>query len=276
MKRALVKLIKKLSSRINKYQNRLMNIPYEIKCRKLCKVYEIGYRNQYKRIYFYHVRKAAGTSTNLMFLSLGGEDGQIVYDSLAAAGASRSLISGDKIYVGWVNQLIEKGRFFYAFSHNPKWKLALPPKTFTFTCLRDPVDRVISHYRMIIESISPEKRTTTNDEERSWLGDSFSDFLANIPPKHLMNQLYMFSENYNIDEAINSITECNHILHVDGYPNGIEGLAAKTRLPLNAIHKRKTTIHVDITMKERDILKQMLQKEYVFIEKLGNMKLLNL
>ena len=88
---------------------------------------------------------------------------------------------------------------------------------------------------MILESLEPGKRNTTNDEERHWLGNGFKDFLGNIPKKHLLNQLYMFLKNYDIDEAVRSIREINHIIFVDNYAEGIETLAEKTNLPLKAI-----------------------------------------
>ena len=67
--------------------------------------YRIG-PEDYRRIYFYHVRKAAGTSLNHAMLSLGGEDGQDVYRRMHE---SYRLISGDKIFVGW-RQGVYRGR----------------------------------------------------------------------------------------------------------------------------------------------------------------------
>ncbi len=42
--------------------------------------------------------------------------------------------------------------------------------------------------------------------EAQWLGDSFSDFLDNIPKEHLLSQLYMFSDVFSVDDAFDNIT----------------------------------------------------------------------
>jgi hypothetical protein len=87
-----------------------------------------------------------------MFLSLSGCNPASLYNQLATARGYR-LLNGGMIYVGWDVDRINKGNYFYGFSHIPLHKLDLPEGTFTITCFRDPVKRVVSHYSWSIERI---------------------------------------------------------------------------------------------------------------------------
>ena len=108
--------------------------------------YHIG-AGDYRRVYFYHVRKAAGTSLNHAVLSLGGEDGQDVYRRMHES--YRLNQRGTRSSVGW-RQVSIRGRALLlrllAHPHAPAGAAAphvhlhLP---------RDPVERVVSHYKML-------------------------------------------------------------------------------------------------------------------------------
>jgi len=264
-------LLTRLINRAKRDTVCILELPRRAKCMTLAKKYQIGSHGEYKRIHFFHVRKAAGTSTNLSFLSTGGEDGKDVYAKMSVGGWNKCYISGDKVFVGWSKQLSERGEYFYSFSHAPAWSLSLPSNTFTFTCFRDPVKRVISHYKMILESLQPEKRNSTNDEERSWLGKTFESFLDSLPKEHLLNQLYMFSENFKIDEALRNVRSCNHIMYVSNYNAGFFALSRMTDISLNPIHYRRTNIDIDISIEEIEKLRLKLRLEYKFLNKLKSL-----
>ena len=87
------------------------------KCKSLVRSYHIG--TGFKRIYFYHIRKAAGTSLNHIFLSLSGKNAQDVYKNLADVSRNHRVIINGKIFVGWNKRLIESGNYFYAFFPHP-------------------------------------------------------------------------------------------------------------------------------------------------------------
>lgn len=238
----------------------------ERKCRKLAN-YIIA--NKYKRIYFYHVRKASGTSLNHMFLSLAGEED--IHSRLLKAKNKRA-ISNKKIYVGWNKVLIERGNYFYAFSHIPMHKLRLPDKTFTITCLRDPASRIISHYKMLIEIRSKNPYHPLIKTEGKWLGNSFSEFITRIPKTHFMNQLYMFSKNFNVEEAFNNITLCSHFFFTEDFRSGIDELTTKIELKLEPMRKRMSSVDVGLKDTDIDHLKFKLAPEYRLIDTLRNYK----
>ena len=120
----------------------IVKAPEERKYQEIASKYDL---HGYKRIYFVHIRKTGGTSFNHMFLSLSGEDSKSLYSQLCRTRENRILSNG-LIYVGWNTRHINKGNYFYGFSHTPLHKLDLPNETFTVSCFRDPVRRVVSHY----------------------------------------------------------------------------------------------------------------------------------
>lgn len=219
---------------------------------------------KYERIYFYHIRKAAGTSLNHAFFDLGEEDAEVVYDQL---GRRRMMVAGSKTFVGWNKPLIESGRYFYAFSHIPSHQLELPASTFTITCFRDPVQRVLSHYKYLLLLQSEGSSHNCLKREGPWLGNSFADFVKNMPPEHLFNQLYMFSESLNLNEAFDAIAQCNHLMFTEQFNKGLNQLSEKLGCSLQS--KRKNRSRTDVMIREDEIeaARHRLHSEYDLLER---------
>ena len=239
----------------------------EKKYNKIVSCYNI---EGYKRIYLIHIRKTGGTSLNHIFLSMGDPDAQSFYDELSRARGHRLARNG-KVFVGWNLSLINKGNYFYAFSHTPFYKLKIPEDTFTVTCFRDPVKRVISHYHMLMNYSINNVPHPCMVTEGKWLGNSLDDFIDRIPQEHLMNQLYMFSENFNIDEAVQRVKSVSHYFFSEEYNKGIHGLMKKTGLVLKPIHTRKAQYSAEIAEASIIRLKQKLGNEYLFLEQIRAM-----
>lgn len=241
-----------------------------------CQLEEKRYKNisshyniaGYKRIYLIHIRKTGGTSLNHMFLSLGNPDAQSFYQELTRVRGHRLAING-KVFVGWNVRLINKGNYFYAFSHTPLHKLKIPENTFTITCFRDPVKRVISHYHMLMNYLLNNDPRQTMATEGKWLGNSFDEFIDRIPQEHLMRQLYMFSKDFNVNEAVQSVQSLSHYFFTEKFSQGIEELTRKTGLQMQPIHMRKGQKTTEIAEASIIRLKTKLEKEYLFLEQLG-------
>jgi len=233
------------------------------KCRNLAATYNIG---GYKRIYLVHIRKTGGTTLNNLFLSLGQKDYQGLYEELGRVPMHR-LIRNGKIFVGWSQALINAGHYYYAFSHIPYHKLKLPDGTFTIICFRDPVRRVISHYNMLMEYSRNNIHHPCMVVEGEWLGNSFLDFVARIPKEHLLNQLYMLSEKFDIEEALGRVREITHVMFTEDYEPGLTGLNRKAGLSLKPMHIRKARYQADISCEALEYLRRKLVKEYQFLER---------
>ena len=195
-----------------------------------------------------------------MFLALGGERGEEVYTRLLES-RNHIQISGPRVYVGWDKYLIEKGVYFFAFSHLPAHRLRLPTQTFTVTCLRDPVQRILSHYRMLLEYKLNKVPHPCMKVEGKWLGDGIDAFIRNVPDEHLLNQVFMFSKSIDPVEALDRIMSCDHVIFTEDFANGVEKLGDKLHLGLKPIHTRKTDITVDIKEHHLDALQERLKPE---------------
>ena len=247
--------------------NIVCKIKQEINEKKFKKIAE-GYDIKgYKRIYLFHIRKTGGTSLNKMFLYLGNQDYQSSFRKLVHSPDHR-ILENEKIFLGWNCKLITKGNYFYAFSHTPFHKLNLPDKTFTISCFRDPVKRVISHYNMLMDFAVNNISHPCMKTEAKWLGDSFDDFIERIPPQHLLNQLYMFSPKFNVNDAVNNVKKLSYYFFTDEFSQGIETLNKKTDLNLKPIHLRKANYHAQIDESSIAKLRKMLEQEYYFLEKI--------
>lgn len=169
--------------------------------------------NGYRRIYHIHIRKCAGTSINKAFISsLGGSE--ITYDDLLKSITKRLLLNKGPL-VGWNRYLINRGAYFYGFSHEPYHKLILDKKTFTFTFLREPISRVISHYNMLKDLIIAKSNHPALIKEKSWAYGDFDHFLKNIPKKHLENQLFTFSQKFIVKEALTNLKKISFVGKVE-------------------------------------------------------------
>ena len=110
---------------LSKIKNTVLNLSH-LKENRLCRErtpYNIMYG--FRRIYFYHTRKTGGTSLNHIFLSLGGEKSETVYERIIQKPNHRIIIN-DKVFVAWNRWFIQQGHYFYAFSHIPHHELRLP------------------------------------------------------------------------------------------------------------------------------------------------------
>lgn len=225
---------------------------------------------RYDRIYHFHIRKTGGTSIVKMFHSLSGDEPEDVYKMLLAHDPRRIDVGG-YVFVGWQKQLIEQGNYFHGFSHLPFDELTLPPNTFTFTCFRDPVDRVISHYRMLIQMREATERHPCFGTEGQWLGDSFRDFIDRIPDDHLLNQLFMFDTNYDINKALENVRTLDHWMFIEEFESGIESLNAQAQVKLPILHFRKGTVKFNPDDADRERLRERLAAEYEFLAAVRNL-----
>lgn len=221
----------------------------------------------YQRFYHVHIPKTGGTSLNYMFLALTGEDPAELYQSLCAAPSHRLTRNG-MTYQGWNKRLINRGDYFYAFSHIPRYRLNLPRATFTFSCFRDPVKRVLSRYRELMSYRKDNVNHPSMAREGKWLGRDFDHYLKKIPKTDLVNQLFMFSARFDLDEACFRASQLSHYFFGDSFDDGVAGLNAKSGLSLAPIHVRSSEYEETIADATMAKLRTMLDEEYRFLDRL--------
>lgn len=243
------------------------SLPDAARARRLSVRYTIA--NHYKRIYFWHIRKTGGISLSSAMLGLACEDGARGLQQLADQHGR--LILGDKVFVAWNVYLIEQGHYYYGFSHMPQHRVTLPPDTYTITCLRDPVKRVVSDYRMARERAKT--RTSARYYRRYGCRvGSLTEFFTQGPRKDLLQQIYMFSKSMSVDEAVERIAACNRFFFTDELSDAIMELGKELGEPLQPKHENKSKAPVEIDQSELDDLREHLEPEYQLFEQLRRIR----
>lgn len=228
---------------------------------------ELFLLNNERPIYHVHIRKTAGTTINFAFLHNAGEDVQIFYDSLAKKRNHRQL-KNDKVFVGWNISLINEGNYSYAFSHTALHELNLPDNAFVFTCLRDPCKRLISHYNNLRYYQLNNINHPCMRKEGKWLGNSFEDFLNKVPKQHLMNQIFMFSKSFNLNEAHEELEQLDHIVFTEDLNQGLKELESKINWNLPISNQKSFGYKEDISDNLMLRLRESLDLEYELLNKI--------
>ncbi|WP_203296450.1 sulfotransferase family 2 domain-containing protein [Luteirhabdus pelagi] len=218
-------------------------------------------------IYHIHIRKTAGTTINFAFLSNANvADVEALYERMAAK-QTRRVIENGNVFLGWDRMAINDGKYHYAFSHFPLHELQLPENTYTFTCLRDPVKRVLSHYNMLRHYQRTNNDRTFMKVEGKWLGNSFTDFLEKVPKKHLLNQLYMFSSTFSVEEALTKLHSLNRVIFTESLSEGLQKLEEDTGWTLPISNQKKYGYKEEISNEDLQKLRNVMQPEYELLER---------
>jgi hypothetical protein len=221
----------------------------------------------YQRVFCFHVRKTAGTSLHRSFLAASGGDGDALQERLRASLNSRIIHNGFA-YAGQNRTVIEGGRYLYGYAHRPWHELRLPEKTFRITVLRDPVARVVSHYKMLVGLQESGKDPALIAKEGHWLGDSIDDFL-HAPRTEILRQLYMFSEHFDIDEAVAHLRELEFVFMTERFSEGLAWLSQRLGLELREYRSHISEGRVEVTDAQRKKIREFVAPEYEMLERLG-------
>lgn len=225
------------------------------------------------RVYHYHIRKSAGTSINSAFWDLGDY-------SFKTVGREPILIGKGKVFVRYHSSLINEGNYFYASSHFPQWQIKLKPNTFTFTILRDPYERLVSLYKYYcwVSQVDDEtgfKLDSTFQilkNQKELLNKSFIDFIDALSNKYLFNQLYMFSEKLNINEALENIKRVDKIYFKDNFYEAINNLNENLNLNLKVKNERNfKNVKFTVLDKEKQYAIKKLEREIIFYKEVKNL-----
>jgi hypothetical protein len=159
----------------------------------------------------------------------------------------------------------------------PAHRLVLPADTFTVTVLRDPVNRLVSLYRYLKwirdDASAPATEPAYGPNliaETEWLGTSFGEFLSRVPRRHLLPQLFMFSERFDVDEATERIRRCDSVCYTESFAEDVGRLAGTLGLSLEIRHERKFGSPVELSPAEADRAKELLAPEHALLELVRN------
>ncbi len=234
--------------------------------RRLAQSYELPDGN--RRIYCHHIRKTAGTSLYLSFMALGGEDPMEVWRRITSSRLART-VSGGYSFVSNDKRLLAGGDYFFGRSHRSAAEQPLPPRTFTVTILRDPIERVHSYFDYLVNGDDPGVPGRVSERERSLATGGFDSFLAQVPPKHLLHQVAMFSTRLDVSEAVDRIAGCSSVFFTEDFELGLSGLARRLELPLLPQRARVTGDRSTLTDRQTERLRVRLEPEYELLARLA-------
>ena len=83
-----------------------------------------------------------------------------------------------------------------------------------------------------------------------------------MPQTTLLNQVYMFSETLDVNEALDSIKGCSHVFTTENFSKGIKELSSKLGLQLEPIHVRSSKGKYHPTEVELERLRTLLEPEF--------------
>jgi hypothetical protein len=233
--------------------------------------------NSYRRIYHSHIKKCAGTSLNKLIIGMQCEQDPILRDRCYEGVCGNDMVQiGDWVFTSHRPYQMATQKYTYAFSHYPYWELRDDfrisfDETFVFTTFRDPVERVISHYKMVKQRKENDSKHASMKVEGKWLGDndSLMEFVHNLPKKDLMAQIYCYSRNYNIDEALENIKEVNFTVRVEDLTSGgydeLKRVMPALKFPNQHLRKSK---EYKFDQKDVEYIKEMLQVEYDLLDQI--------
>ncbi|NVK56118.1 MAG: sulfotransferase family 2 domain-containing protein [Alteromonadaceae bacterium] len=221
----------------------------------------------YERIYQIHIRKTSGTSVNAAFWAHADQNIKDI--------VSKNVVYGNQlVMVRHSKQLIEKGHYFYANSHIPYWDLTLPPATYCFCILRDPFGRLVSLYKYYKWILELDPSTATQQEpyystlinSAQCASKDFGKFLDSLTRSNIQNQLYNFSNRYDVDEALEKSNELNSIFFQDRFDDAINELQKVAGLVLKSRADRKSApkANIEISDDEKQRAMELLVDEYKF------------
>jgi hypothetical protein len=213
------------------------------------------------RVYCYHIRKTAGTSLFLSFMALGGEDPMAVWRRIAASRLQRTT-SADYGFASNDRSVLAEGAYLFGRSHRPVAQQPLPAGTFTVTILRDPVERVHSYFDYLVAGDEPGMPGQVSRRVRLIAQDGFDAFLDRVPVDSLLNQLAMFSECLDLNEAVDRIGACSSVFFTEDFSAGLATLAHRLALPLVPYRIRVTTKRSTLNERQRERLRARLEPEY--------------
>ena len=189
------------------------------------------------------------------------------------------LIHNDWVYAAFNQFLIPFGIYHYAWSHRPFHKIYLPPNTFKITCIRNPYERLFSRYKqltMLYNNGDPKRTDGKLLYYYSLLGNSFEEFIKNLPINELCYQLYMFSEKLNVKEAVETLKKVDYILDTKSIQDDTNELSKILGVKLESMHIRKIGKSIDEKNIEKfKSIEKVFRPEVEFYKRASELKKIN-
>jgi hypothetical protein len=259
-----------------------------------------------QRIYHFHVRKTGGSSLDAAFYALGGLEGLSVHraaggvvgNGLKFVGSNKPIIEqGDYFYgtshfpAWWlelppetftltilrdpVSRVVSYYRYLL-WARGNRTEYEIEPYLDEIIAESSYIDggwghiqrslsrRTLRFERTAIQSFGPWAYLERMDPRRS--PSEFENFLRGVPPRHLLSQLYMFSERFDPGEAAERILACSAVCFTETLGDDLARLSETLELELTERHERRFGERVELGQPELDALRERLEPEYEMLD----------
>jgi len=263
-------------------QNLLDNIKFRIRYlaglpqeRRVRQLFPYKITGNYSRIYHYHIPKTGGTSLLDMIMHAVNPENWYEYRQKMEVSLSRRTIFCDKVFLAGNKVHIKQGYYYYSSTHKSIEVYPILPGTFSITGFRDPVERVISYYKMLKHYQGlPKNDKRAHVAEIAHLGNDFSDFLKHLPKTRLLRQLFIFSERMDIEEALSRIRKMSFIYFLETFKEDMRVLFQRLDLNEPNFHRdMQSQYEFSVTADERTQLRELMEPEYQLLEQVKQIKL---
>ena len=173
------------------------------------------------------------------------------------------------------------GTRFLTFGHAPYHdqhnNMAYDENCCSFTVVRDPFARLFSYYKEFIEELRRLKTGEINALSISELAPlssefhknlSFKDFIIALPDNKKLEQLYYFSKEFDVKEAIRNTEKLSAVVICEKNKKGAETISNYIGLNLQIGHYGARSSEYSPSKEEIDYAKRELEPEYEFYENL--------
>lgn len=225
--------------------------------------------NDRKYVYHLHIRKTGGRSVHHAVFKLAGGD-PVQTHKLLNQNSGRVLDVGGYKLCGWPRDLTLE--FDYAYAHHPLYRLqGVTNRLFMMCCLRDPVERFLSHWKMLRDYAEVRGAYATPhpglEAELKYYNPDPVKFFHNLPMFDRLTQLHMFSETGNLEEASRAVSRMRLILEIEDLGVGVQTLLKHFGQDANEIpHVGASTPSADIEQAATKVLRASFESEYRFLD----------
>ncbi len=234
--------------------------------------------------HFYHIPKTGGRSIIAAFMRLVVEDAEELSDvelyqlSFGHPSAPQRSDNFKRFVRPFSSATL--GTVFLSQDHLPyhdeacrRMRSSTTPDH-SFTAIRDPVSRLFSYFKEYhIQQEQVRDGEIKNCKLSADLGNdfagSFEEFVRRLSPGRKLEQIWYFSKNLNVDEALSNLSTLTAVIICEDNQAGVEALSAKIghNLPLKKTVGVRGSSYV-LTEEERASAKDELASEYDLYDQL--------
>ena len=229
------------------------------------------------KTHFYHIPKTAGRSIIVSFSRTIFKDklanDKDIYNTLVKNNGN--YVFDNKKICGW--QPKQYGKHYFTFGHHPYHANhcfdARKTLNYHITSLRKPEERVFSLYKehLFEKKLKRAISTNINSKKNCMFSEgTFGNFIERLSQKRLLEQLYYFSDTYNIEEALVNVSNLNGIFLCGNIQETRDTYSGTAGVYLYINYGFSNILDYKVSKEEHDYLIERLEQEQEFYNKAKN------